>query len=277
VKVIPGIRGDIYSSLGEERFSIDPRLFAEYQLTPQVRAIHGIGVAHQTPNFVPNIPGSQVAGLDGGLQQSVHASTKYEAELPWNVIGSIAFFLNGTRDMTDPIGLGQSLAIDETSADRRAQGRAMGMELYFKRPLTRNLGGLVSYTFSRSTRSFGAITTVPGYDRPHVLNGALTYDFGHHIQASGRFALASGIPGQRTTLDGLVYDESRSFPYVRVDLKLAKKWYVSEHLTWGAHIEVLNATHTSNVSRRICGLEGCENQGTAPITFPSLGVEASWQ
>lgn len=277
VQVIPGIRADLYSSLGQERYSIDPRLFAEYRLTKKLRAIHGIGVAHQSPNFVPNIPGAQVAGLSGGLQQSLQASTKYEADLPSNLTGSVAFFLNGTKNMTDPIGLGQSLAIDETSADSRAQGRAMGVEFYLKRPLTRNLGGLISYTFSRSTRSFGPITTVPGYDRPHVLNSALTYDFGYHIRASGRFAIASGIPGRRTTLEGLVYDESRSGPYIRVDLKIAKKWYVSEHFNWGAHIEVLNATHTSNVSRRICSVDGCRNEGTAPITFPSLGVEASWQ
>lgn len=284
VQVIPGVRADIYSSLGKEAFSVDPRVFAEYRLTRHVRAIHGIGVAHQSPNFVPSIPGAQVAGLDGGLQRSLHATTTYEADLPWNLMGSIAFFLNGTERMTDPIGLGQSLAIDETSADSRAQGRAMGIELYLKRPLTRNLGGLLSYTFSRTIRSFDAFTTVPGFDRTHVLNGALTYDFGYHIQASGRFALASGVPGQRTVAlgdggshAGVIFDQSRSAPYIRADLKLAKKWYVSETFSWGAHIEVLNATHTANVTRRVCNVEGCKDEGTAPITFPSLGLDATWQ
>jgi hypothetical protein len=112
----------------------------------------------------------------------------------------------------------------------------------------------------------------------------LTYDFGYHIQASGRFALASGVPGQRTvalgeggSYAGVIFDQSRSAPYMRMDLKLAKKWYVSETFSWGAHIEVLNATHTGNVTRRSCTVEGCEDEGTAPITFPSLGVDATWQ
>jgi hypothetical protein len=52
---------------------------------------------------------------------------------------------------------------------------------------------------------------------------------------------------------------------------------VSETFSWGAHIEVLNATHTGNVTRRSCTVEGCEDEGTAPITFPSLGVDATWQ
>jgi outer membrane receptor for ferrienterochelin and colicin len=277
IQVIPGIRADVFSSLGKEAFAVDPRLFAEYQLTSDLKAIHGIGVSHQSPNFVPSIPGAQVAGLEGGLQQSLHASTKYEAQLPWSLTGSLAFYLNGTDVMTDPIGLSQSLAIDETSADHRALGRSAGMEVYFKRPLTQNLGGLLSYTFSHTLRSFDSITTVPGYDRPHVINGALTYDFGKHFRASGRVALASGIPGRRTTEDGFIYDESRSGPYARLDLKLAKKWYVSEHFHWGAHIEVLNATHTGNVTRRECNVGKCVNEGTAPITFPSVGLDASWQ
>lgn len=277
VQVIPGVRADVFSSLGTQLYSVDPRIFAQYRLTKNLRAIHGIGVAHQSPNFVPSIPGAQVAGLDGGLQRSLHASTKYEAELPGNITGSIAFYLNGTQEMTDPIGLSQTLSIDETSADKRSQGRSMGVEIYLKRPLTRNLGGLLSYTLSRTTRSHSAIQTLPGYDRTHVLNGALTYDFGHHIRASARVAVASGIPGRRTTLDGFVFDQSRSFPYVRSDLKIAKRWYVSEHFNWGVHAEVLNATHSPNVSRRDCTVSGCENKGSAPVTFPSIGAEASWQ
>src|SRR5690606_36074445 len=135
VQVIPGVRGDFYSSLEREAFSIDPRVMAVYRLTEDVRATHGLGVAHQSPNFVPPIPGAQVAGQEDGLQRSLQASTTYEADLPWNLNGSVSFFLNGTEKMTDPIGLGQSLSIDETSAESRAQGRAMGVELYLKRPL----------------------------------------------------------------------------------------------------------------------------------------------
>lgn len=277
IQIIPGVRTDIYSSLGTVRASVDPRITAEYQLTPRVRAVHSLGTTSQSPNFVPNIPGAQVAGLDNGLQRSLQAATKYEAELPWDVTGSMTFFINGTKQLTDPIGLGQSLSIDEQSGSQRSLGRAYGLEFFFKRALTRRWGAMVSYTISKTLRSHDTITTIPGYERPHVFNGALSYEFGYNIRASAKLALASGIPGRRTTLDGFVYDQSRSAPYVRIDAKLSKRWIVSDTFEWGAHLEVLNATYSPNVTTRTCNVEGCVNGGTAPITFPSLGVDAAWK
>lgn len=279
ISLIPGVRADFYSSLGDQAVSVDPRMFAEFQLTRNLRAIHGLGVAHQSPNFVPQVPGAQVAGIDGGLQRTLHASTTYEASLPQHLTGSVAFYMNGTQALTDPIGLAQNFQIDETSAEARSLGRSWGVEFSLKRPLTRRLGGLLSYTFSHTLRSYDTITTVPGYDRPHVLNGALTYDFGYDIRASTRIAIASGIPGRRVadTADGFVFDESRSRPYVRLDAKVAKYWHPTPTFRWGLHVEVLNATHSGSVSTRTCGeVSGCQNQGTAAITFPSLGVEAAW-
>lgn len=282
--LIPGVRVDLFRSLGETRVGVDPRLTAEYRLSPRVKAIHSIGVAHQTPNFVPNVPGAMVAGVDGGLQRSLQAETEYQAELPWDLTGSVALFINGTENLTDPIGLNQNFAIDETSNDQRVLGRAAGFELYLKRALTRRLGGLLSYTFSRTMRSFDGVNTLNGYDRTHVLNAAATYDLAWGIRASAKFAFSSGIPGRRTrSEDGVVvdsafvFDESRSRPYVRLDAKVEKRFEVSENFDWGIHAEVLNATNTGNVTTRSCTARGCEDRGTLPITLPSLGVDARWK
>lgn len=275
-QVIPGVRADVFYSLGELAVSVDPRLFLSYQLTPQLRASHGVALAHQSPSFVPGIPGAQVGGLHGGLQRSIQASSSFELQLPWETTGSLAFFINSTTGLTDPLGLGQNALIDEYSASYRALGRAAGFELHLKRPLTRHLGGLISYTFSATHRSMGRISTIPGYDRPHVLNLALTYDLGNQWRASAKFVAASGVPGRRTTLDGFVFDQSRSSPLLRLDVKIAKRWYTSEHFYWGTHLEVLNASHTGSASSRICHLSGCQDQGTAPLTLPSIGLEMGW-
>ena len=126
-------------------------------------------------------------------------------------------------------------------------------------------------------RSFATINTAPGYERPHVLNLAATYDIARHWRLSGKFAIASGIPGRVTVPDGyFTYSGSRSYPFLRLDMKLQKRWYINQNFFWGAYLEVLNITHTGTVSTRTCGVDGCENAGTAPITIPSLGVEASW-
>lgn len=276
IQVIPGIRTDIFHSLGETRVSVDPRISAEYKLTERLRAIHSLGVTHQSPNFVPNVPGAQVAGLDNGLQQSLQAATKYVARLPWELTASVAGFINGTKQLTDPIGLDQSFSIDEQSGTQRSLGRAFGLEFFLKRNLTKRLGGMMSYTFSQALRSYDNISTQPGYNRPHVFNGALTYDFGYNIRASTKLAISSGVPGRITTLDGFVYAGSRSKPFIRLDAKVEKRWIVSEHLEWGTHLEILNATYSPNVTTRTCTVDGCENGGTAPITFPSIGVDVAW-
>ncbi len=276
-KINPGVRADLYQSLGDFRLSIDPRINVEIELSPSLVAIHELAVAHQTPNFVPAIPGAQVAGLDGGLQRSLQFASTFKAQLPWAIQASLTGFVNGTQRLSDPIGTTQSFAIDETSRDERTFGRAFGMEIYLKRALTRQLGGLLSYTFSRTFRSQDSLNTPPGYERPHVLNAASTYELPKHWRISAKLAFASGILGKRTTADGLVYEPSRSFPYFRLDAKVAKRWYVDPHFNWGISLEVLNMTRSAQVLTRTCNRFGCENGGRAPITIPSIGLDAAWQ
>lgn len=279
LRVIPGIRVDQFTSLGETRVSVDPRLAAEYQLTNRLKAIHAVGIAHQSPNFIPGIPAAQVGGLDGGLQASLQADVKYEYSFPFQVTASVAGFINGTQDMTDPIGLTQTISIDETSAQTRALGRTYGFELYVKRPLTKRLGGFISYTFSKTLRSLGDISTRSGYDRPHVLNAAVSYEFDWDVRLSLKFAIASGVPTRKTTPGGFVFDEdrSRSRPFVRLDAKLEKRFHPSKHIDWGLNVEALNATYSPNISSRTLEEDGYAQGGTAPIIIPSLGADISWQ
>jgi hypothetical protein len=276
VRVIPGVRGDVYSSLGEVMAAADVRLAAEYDILPWLSAEHAFGTAHQGPSFIPNIPGVQVGGLRGALQESLQAATSFRFSLPWHVGWRVGAYANVTTDLVDPISETQTFSVDETSADRRSLGRSVGFWTMINRPLTRRLGGIITYTYSTMLRSHDEIATIGGFDRPHTLNAALTYDLGRHWQASAKLVVASGIPGRRTTLDGYVYDGSRADPTIRLDAKLAKHWYVTDHFNWGIYAEVLNATYTGSVTRRTCGRRGCEDEGTAPIFFPTIGIDAAW-
>ena len=53
-----------------------------------------------------------------------------------------------------------------------------------KRPLTRKLGGIFSYTLSRSVRSHENITSPSAFDHTHVISAALSYDFGNRFSSS---------------------------------------------------------------------------------------------
>ncbi len=274
--VTPAVRTDVFRSLGVTRQSVDPRVTASFQAYEQVRLFQAVGLAHQTPNFVPAIPGAQVAGLSSGLQRTVHTTGGVELSGPEATSLTVAYFQNAYFDLTDPAGLNQSLDIDEDSADTRATGHAYGLEFHLKRPFSRRLGGVLSYTLSRTTRSYDRVSTLSAYDRPHVVNAAAVYALGAGWQAGARLAFASGIPGAREVPPDKIYDQSRSRPYARLDIKVEKRWQLSPTSWWGVHAEVLNATAGTEVLRRNCGQAGCEDVSAPPLVLPSVGVEAAF-
>jgi len=272
----PAVRTDIFRSLGVTRHSVDPRVTASFQAYEELRLFHAVGLAHQTPNFVPAIPGAQVAGLSNGLQRTVHTTSGVELSGPQAMSLTVAYFQNAYFDLTDPAGLNQSLDIDEDSADTRATGHAYGLEFHFKRPLSKRLGGVLSYTLSRTTRSHDRVSTLSAYDRPHVVNAAAVYKLGDGWQAGTRLAFASGIPGAREVPPDKIYDQSRSRPYARLDLKLEKRWQLTGASYWAVHAEVLNATAGTEVLRRNCTDAGCEDVAAPPLVLPSVGVEVAF-
>src|SRR5690606_34571448 len=146
VTITPGVRVDLYTSGDESATGVDPRLSARFSINEHVDTVHGVGISHQTPNYVPNVPGARVAGLSGGLQQAVHTSSGVEAKLPYDLFGTASFFQNAIFDVTDPFSSTQSFAIDALEARQRPLARSVGMELSLRRPLTRRFGALVSYT-----------------------------------------------------------------------------------------------------------------------------------
>jgi hypothetical protein len=117
---------------------------------------------------------------------------------------------------------------------------------------------------------------VSAYDRTHVLNAALSYDLGHHWRAGARVGFASGIPGGRITEDGKVYDAGRSRPFLRTDVKVSKRWWLSKTTWWGVSTEILNANAGTEVSRRTCDPGGCEESAPPPLILPSVGVEGAF-
>ena len=78
--------------------------------------------------------------------------------------------------------------------EAQTQGTAYGLELFVKRKLTEHFGGFLSYTLSRSTRTYGNQTFISAYDRTHVLNVAAAYDLGRNWRAGARVVFYTGLP-----------------------------------------------------------------------------------
>ncbi|WP_437319381.1 TonB-dependent receptor plug domain-containing protein [Sorangium sp. So ce385] len=82
LEIVPGMRGDFFSSGGETAATVDPRLATRLQATRSVALLSAFGVTHQPPSFLGAVPGLQIGGLRGGVQTGLLASAGVELRLP---------------------------------------------------------------------------------------------------------------------------------------------------------------------------------------------------
>ncbi|MFO0564481.1 MAG: TonB-dependent receptor plug domain-containing protein [Polyangiaceae bacterium] len=274
VEVTPGLRIDLYASGGTTALGVDPRISAVFRVSDDVRIVHAYGLVHQPPSFLGPIPGLVPGDLENGLQTSLQSSAGLEVALPDDVSAGVTFFHNAFFDLTDSLSI-SSLDPDLTE-DRRAQGYAVGMELMLKRRLTRNLGGFVSYTLSRSMRSVGRESFPSAFDRTHVANAAIGYDLGRKWRAGTRAVFYTGTP-KAYPANGLIVPPRPKAPergpaFYRVDLRLEKRWQVGKQGWLSFVTEVMNATLSKETFASGTG----EDTTIGPVTIPSVGVEGGF-
>jgi TonB family protein len=275
VRVAPGLRADVYSSQGTTAVGVDPRVSAEFDATRALRFEHSLGIAHQRPNFAAQVPGAQVADLANGLQWALLWSSGVKLKLPLDMTASATVFRSGYFHALDPLGGARDFTIDRTSLDRRATVSAAGLELHVSRPVTKRLGGFVSYTLSRSEQSSRDQKSPSGFDRTHILQTALSYDFGNALRVGARAVVYSGVP--ELNLEGSPHFSAsrRGSPFFRLDLRAEKRFRIGQSGYWGLIAEVLNATSTREVVRLDCG-EVCRERTAGPVVLPSVGLEAGF-
>ena len=275
IHVAPGVRADVYRSQGVTAVGVDPRVSAQFDVSRSLRLEHSLGMAHQRPNFTAQVPGAQVADLEDGLQSALLWSSGFKLKLPLDLLASATVFRSGYFNALDPIGGGRDFTIDRAALERRATVSAAGLELHVSRPVTKRLGGFVSYTLSRSEQSSGAQKSPSGFDRTHVLQTALSYDIGLGVRLGARAVLYSGVP--ELNLEGSPHFTSRrrGSPFFRLDLRAEKRFRIGERGYWGVIGEVLNATSTREVVRLDCG-EVCRERSAGPVVLPSVGLEAGF-
>ena len=175
IELTPGARVDIYGSGGASAVAFDPRIAARFKITDKLRIVHAYGVAHQPPSFIVPIPGLTPGKLQGGLQSAWQTSAGVELDLPGDIDLTATLFHNAFFNMNDVLGL-SAVSGRDSLLDQRANGQAEGFELFVHRSLTRRLGGVFSYTLSRSTRTFDGHEFPSAFDRTHVGSVALAYD-----------------------------------------------------------------------------------------------------
>ena len=290
---VPGIRGDMFGSGDRHAVGFDPRFSARERITDHVRLIQSVGLATQPPSMPVTLPAVTIANLEGGLQRSVQTSAGIEAELPKDFSGTVSVFHQSFMNLNDAFGNAQFELEDlekSNSLLEKSKGQAYGLEIGVKRKVTQRLSGLFAYTLSRSERTADGITFVSSYDRTHVLNFALSYDLGRMWRVGARYVAYTGTPVQKPApaypQQATGTPPERTPLFMRLDVRVEKRWKVGKNGWVSVVLEALNATLSSEVSGYRCGtalvLPGaspnptCAAREVGPISVPSLGVEAGF-
>jgi hypothetical protein len=178
---------------------------------------------------------------------------------------------------TDSLSLIQLQRADSTldNDSERVTAHTYGMEFFLRRALTQRLGGFLSYTLSRSSRSTGRLHGPSSFDRTHVFNLALAYELGRNWRAGARTLVYTGIPAE-VAYPRAAKNPPRSPLFYRLDWRLEKRWKLGEDGFWALVFEVLNTTLHKETLEYSCYAYGCESESIGPITIPSIGLEASF-
>lgn len=295
MEVTPGVRLDVYGSDRARAIGVDPRLAARFAVTDKVRIVHAYGLATQAPSPPIALPAVSIARLEGGLQRSAQTSAGVEIDLPSDVTSTATVFHQAFFDLNDALGTSQVELIDIEKSDSllgKTRGAAYGLELGVRRKLSRTIGGVIAYTLSRSTRTAERRAFLSAYDRPHVLNAALSFDLGKGWRLGSRLVFYSGAPIARPepAYPGQIVGSppDRAPDFIRIDGRVEKRWRIGTHGYVGVVVEALNATLSTETTGYRCGtalpLPGadtrepprCASRVFGPVTIPSLGIEGGF-
>lgn len=276
VRFVPGLRADVYAVEGGVKASLDPRFASQFVLSPRVMVEQSIGLSHQRPNFLPGIPAASVGTLQGGLESGAvfDAGVRYKPGLDFTLAATA--FRTAFYDVVDPIGTQRDFTVDRNALNDRVTIQSEGIELRVSRPLTRHLGGFLAYTLSHSARNNGTSAQISGYDRPHVVQAALTADFGWKVRGGARAVYYSGIPALVLNQGEPHFSSTVRGPaFFRLDLRLEKRFEFSSTRYLSIVGEVLNTTGSQEVLRAECG-SICQADKSGPVVLPSIGLEGGF-
>jgi TonB family protein len=285
-ELVSGVRGDY--SFENRRFDVSPRLTARYDLVPGARRLSlkgGSGLFHQPPGL-----GEIVLSDEPKRLRSARAwqnSLGFEKQLTDKLELSVEGFFN----LLDNLITRQP---DERGALRyvnEGTGRVFGAELMLRYTEDDDFFGWVSYTLSRSERSYGdgQPSELFFLDQPHILTVLGSYNLGRGWEVGARFRFTSGNL-YTPCVSGLFSSTATSYlcvngprlservePFHQLDIRVDKRWVFS-NFTLGVYLDLINAYNRINPDPPEYNFDfsqSREQSGNLPIV-PSLGVRGEF-
>jgi len=203
VTVIPGLRGDAFRYVGQNRFTFDPRLVVRWKQTDRQTWKAGAGIYHQmvdpqllNPNPAlgnPHLPPIWADQYSVGFLRQLYAKLTLDTTLYY------------VRRHDQPV--------PPPPFTTGGQGRSYGMELILKHDFTERFFGWISYTLSRSEQTVYSVNAPMANDNGSLMDPTQSkpkwfptdFDQTHNLIAVAsyqirgwrfglRFRLVSGAP-----------------------------------------------------------------------------------
>jgi len=263
VRLVPGLRFDYYHVVATDKFSIDPRLSARWDLTPRLALKGAIGIYHElpTPQFLDRQFGNPNLALPWADQYQVGVERHFTDA---DELTATLFFVR-RHDL--PVA-----SVDHFSSTGR--GRAYGLELLLRHNITEHFYGWLAYTLSKSEiagnlaegipmmmngvpRNGGDLSWRPGqFDQTHNLIVVASYSL-HGWQAGVSYQLTTGTP--RTPVVGSFFDadsgaytrqngapaSARNPTFSQADVRVERR-FTFDRWVLGIYLDVINVFNAEN-------------------------------
>ena len=294
--LVPGLRAEIFHWNGATHLAVDPRLTVRAAVTDWLTFKGNVGIYHQAPGFeeVDERFGNPNLEPLSSLQTSFGAELTFGEDDEWQV--SATGFYNYMYDL--PIASADFAVDGDANVDREnytndGRGRSYGLEFMFRKRVGEYMFGWVSYTLSRSERSFASGFSEKNldsgtwqafaFDQTHILNIAWTFLLPLDMSLGARFRLSSGNPGRRVT--GSVYNadtdgyEPKYGPIERLpvfhqlDIRFDKK-FIFDTFFIEAYLDIQNVYYARNAEFYVYNFDYSKRKvlGGVPI-LPTIGAK----
>lgn len=276
-----GLRADWFTSgdspITEGAFhaALGPHLLFSHELNRVIR-FHTSFSAGGAPPSPGQRPPSRTYSIAHGLAYGLLSDAGVEFNWPDLFRVDVSVFQNAflnTADVNTLLNLeGQDPMALGSPGLARGQGQSYGLEVSLRRTFAKRVNGFVSYAVGRSWRSIGRVRGPAEFDRTHVFDASLGYDFGSGWLASMRGSVFSGYPARASSV-ALAVDPPRTTPYYQIDIQIARRFKLGEHGSIGFTVGVLNTTLNQETNDMFCNQDVCEESRVGPATIPTIGVD----
>jgi TonB family protein len=290
LRLVPTLRIDGYILDGQYRASVDPRINARLQLTPQWTLKAYVGRFSQPPQ--PEALDRRFGNTNVQLEHGYHYGLGYEwrPDRLWSIDSEIYYV--DRRDLvvfTDAVDANADGTYSYVNFTNGGHQVAYGLEAIIKRQISPHFYGWLSYTFSHARNQTNGGTLEPtAFDQPHVLNAVASWKPGRGWEWGWRLQLASGRPD--TPIIGATYDADtgtyvpvkgpvrsiRDPTFFQLDTRIEKDW-LYDRWSLGVYLDIMNVLNRQNVEAIQYDYRYRESSPVTSFPFlPTLGVKGTW-